>query len=212
MQITGLTNMASLSSLSVLLATLLTQGSCLICETCQGPGKDCTGLSRTCGASEDICLTFIGVNSLWSDKITETIKVCSNRSSCQPGSISVTINSEIHFWSTASCCQEDSCNHKELDLPAENTTLNGLTCPACFNLGFDHCEEIDSLNCVGQDNHCITASGTLTANGIPVTFASRGCGSASACALPLETNIYSAGITFHLKNIGCSPALKASST
>lgn len=50
-----------------------------------------------------------------SDKVTETIKVCSDRSSCQPGSTSVTINSEIHFRSIASCCQEDSCNHKELD-------------------------------------------------------------------------------------------------
>ncbi|XP_034294312.1 phospholipase A2 inhibitor and Ly6/PLAUR domain-containing protein-like [Pantherophis guttatus] len=208
----GFTNMASLSSLSFLLATLITQGSCLICETCQDPGKDCTGLSRTCGETEDTCLTFVGINSLWSEKITETIKVCSARSNCQPGPISVTINSEIHFRSASSCCQEDLCNKKKLDMPPENTTLNGLTCPTCFDLGSDQCEVIESLNCVGEDNHCITSSGTLIAGGVPMMFASRGCGSASACALPLDTDIYSAGLTFHLKKIGCSPAVKANST
>ncbi|XP_058051018.1 phospholipase A2 inhibitor and Ly6/PLAUR domain-containing protein-like [Ahaetulla prasina] len=204
--------MASLSSLSFLLATLLTQGSCLICETCRDPGKDCTGLSRTCGETEDTCLTFVGINSLWSDKIIETTKVCSVRSSCQPEPISVTINSEIHFWSTSSCCQEDLCNKKELEMPPENTTLNGLTCPACFNLGSDQCKVIESLNCVGEDNHCITTSGTLSAGDNPTVFASRGCSSASACALPVDTSIYSAGITFYLKKIGCSPAVRANST
>uniref|UniRef100_A0A8C5WN98 Phospholipase A2 inhibitor and Ly6/PLAUR domain-containing protein-like n=1 Tax=Laticauda laticaudata TaxID=8630 RepID=A0A8C5WN98_LATLA len=162
--------MASLSTLSFLLATLLTQGSCLICETCQSPGKDCTGMSRTCAETEDACLTFVGINSLWSDKITETVKVCSVNSTCLSGPISVTINSEIHFWSTSSCCQGDLCNNKKLDMPPENTTLNGLTCPACFNLGSDQCEMVRTLNCVGEDNHCITTSGTITVSKLHLHF------------------------------------------
>ncbi|XP_013920903.1 PREDICTED: phospholipase A2 inhibitor and Ly6/PLAUR domain-containing protein [Thamnophis sirtalis] len=168
-------------------------------------------MSVTCGESEDTCLTFVGINYMGSEKITETVKGCSVRSACLPGPISVTINSQIYFWSNSSCCQGDQCNNQKLDMPAENTTLNGLSCPTCFILASDECDEMESLNCVGEDNHCITTSGTLTAEGIPVAFASSGCSSASACALPLDTNIYSAGITFHLKKIVCSPAVRANS-
>ncbi|XP_015746273.2 phospholipase A2 inhibitor and Ly6/PLAUR domain-containing protein [Python bivittatus] len=212
LQIMGPTSMATLPSLSLLLAALLTQGSCLICESCASPGNDCTGLSHTCKTPEDACFTSVGISSLGADKITETIKTCIAGSNCQPGPISVTINSEIHFWSTSSCCQDDLCNSKKLDLPPVNTTPNGLTCSACFNIGFDQCEMVDSLNCTGEDNHCITTSGTLSIGDNPVPFAAKGCSSASACSLPLETSIYSAGVTFHLNKIGCKPATRASST
>uniref|UniRef100_A0A8C6X3H0 Phospholipase A2 inhibitor and Ly6/PLAUR domain-containing protein-like n=1 Tax=Naja naja TaxID=35670 RepID=A0A8C6X3H0_NAJNA len=197
--------MASLSSLIFLLATLLTQGSCLTCVTCRGPGTDCTGVRRTCGETEDTCLTFVGINSLSvSEKTIETIKVCSDSRSCRAGPVSVTINSEIHFRSISSCCQGDLCNNKKLDIPPENTTLNGLTCPACFDLVSDQCNTVGTLKCVGEDNHCITTSGTIAAGDIPVKLVSRGCSSASACALPLDTDIYSAGITFLLKKIECT--------
>uniref|UniRef100_A0A8C5RLT4 UPAR/Ly6 domain-containing protein n=1 Tax=Laticauda laticaudata TaxID=8630 RepID=A0A8C5RLT4_LATLA len=203
--------MASLSSLSFLLATLLTQGSCLICVTCRGPGTNCAGMSRTCEETEDTCFSAVGINSLLSNKTTETVKLCSDRTDCQAGSVSVTFNSENHFWLIINCCQGDLCN-KKLDIPAKNTTLNGLTCPACFGIGLDQCEVDGSLNCVGEENRCITASGTMTTGGDPMPIASRGCSSASACALPVDTNLYSAGITFRLKKIGCSPAVRAIST
>ncbi|XP_063168240.1 phospholipase A2 inhibitor and Ly6/PLAUR domain-containing protein-like [Candoia aspera] len=209
----GPTSMATLPSLILFLAAHLTQGSCLICETCIGPGKDCTGLNRTCGRTADACLTFVGINSLGAEKMTETVKTCTAGRACQPEPVSVTINSDIHFWSTSSCCRDDLCNSKKLNVPPVNTTPNGLTCPACFNLGFDQCEVIESLSCTGEDNHCITSSGTLSTGGItPMIFAARGCSSASACSLPLKTSIYTAGITFHLNKIGCNPARRASST
>ncbi|XP_070620132.1 phospholipase A2 inhibitor and Ly6/PLAUR domain-containing protein-like [Erythrolamprus reginae] len=198
--------MTSLSSLSFLLATLLTQGSCLICETCKDPGKDCTGSSQTCGEGEDACLTFVGINSLWSGVTTETVKGCFSRSECAPGPISVTVNSEIWFQSSFSCCHEDLCNNKKLDVPPENTTLNGVSCPACFNFGSDQCEDINSLNCKGRDNHCITTTGTIAAGDVPSPFISRGCGSDSACALPVDIEIYSAGVTFRLKKVECVKA------
>uniref|UniRef100_A0A8C6VGE5 Phospholipase A2 inhibitor and Ly6/PLAUR domain-containing protein-like n=1 Tax=Naja naja TaxID=35670 RepID=A0A8C6VGE5_NAJNA len=197
--------MASLPSLSFLLATLLTQGSCLTCVTCRGPGTDCSGMSRTCEETEDTCFSAVGINSLSvSEKTIETIKVCSDSRSCRAGPVSVTINSEIHFRSISSCCQGDLCNNKKLDIPPENTTLNGLTCPACFDLVSDQCNTVGTLKCVGEDNHCITTSGTIAAGDIPVKLVSRGCSSASACALPLDTDIYSAGITFLLKKIECT--------
>ncbi|KAJ7304107.1 hypothetical protein JRQ81_011631 [Phrynocephalus forsythii] len=156
------TAMVALIYPSFLLTGFLASGACLICETCISPGERCSGLPHPCSPHEDTCLTVIGMNSL-SGESTETLKACITAASCYAGFISVTTNAGLHMESVSSCCQYDLCNRWDLNLPPKNGTSNGLECPVCFIFGSGHCEETESLKCVGLANHCITVSGTLNA-------------------------------------------------
>nr|XP_060639704.1 phospholipase A2 inhibitor and Ly6/PLAUR domain-containing protein-like [Anolis sagrei ordinatus] len=193
----------------VVLTTLLAGGSCLICETCIGPGQGCTGLAQPCETHEDTCLTSIGMNSLGGSNNIETLKACVAAEDCYAGSISVTTNAGLHLESISSCCHDNLCNRQDLNLLPVNLTANGLECPVCFAFGSDHCEGTEFLSCTGEASYCITVSGTLRAGGLPSSFAARGCSTEIACTLPLKTALYTTGLVFNLDSMECSSALKA---
>uniref|UniRef100_A0ABM5ESB8 Phospholipase A2 inhibitor gamma subunit B-like n=1 Tax=Pogona vitticeps TaxID=103695 RepID=A0ABM5ESB8_9SAUR len=58
---------------------------------------------------------------------------------------------------------------------------------------YDHCNRWD-LNC-----------------GPPSKFTAQGCSTESACSLPLQTGLYSAGVIFNLDQVECSLPRKVSS-
>ncbi|KAH0631447.1 hypothetical protein JD844_005776 [Phrynosoma platyrhinos] len=139
----------------------------------------------------------------------ETLKTCVAANDCYAGSISITTNAGLHLESISSCCQDNLCNHRELNLPPVNLTANGLECPVCFVFGSDHCEGMEFLSCTGVASHCITVSGTLQAGGLPSLFIARGCSTETACSLPLGRGLYSTGIIYNLNRLECNPASKA---
>ncbi|XP_015268600.1 PREDICTED: phospholipase A2 inhibitor and Ly6/PLAUR domain-containing protein-like [Gekko japonicus] len=220
----------TLASLGLLLATVLARGSCLTCETCISPGEGCNGLAHPCSPNEDTCLTLIGENSLGGGDTTETLKTCIAAADCYAGSISISTGAGVQIRSISRCCQDDLCNQWALNqrvlrddvtserrhctghiVPPLNLNPNSLRCPVCFAFESNHCEGNETLACTGVDNHCVSVSGTLNIAGHLSPFAARGCGTATACTLPLGVGLYSAGVIFTLDKVLCSPAPNAGS-
>ncbi|KAL8219593.1 UNVERIFIED_CONTAM: hypothetical protein K2H54_028227 [Gekko kuhli] len=201
----------TLASLGLLLAMVLPRGSCLTCETCISPGEGCNGLAHPCSSNEDTCLTLIGENSLGGGDTTETLKTCIAAADCYAGSISINTGAGVQIRSISRCCQDDLCNQWALNLPPLNLNPNGLRCPVCFAFESNYCEGNETLACTGVDNHCVSVSGTLNIAGHLSPFAARGCGTATACSLPLGVGLYSAGVVFTLDKVLCSPAPNAGS-
>ncbi|KAF7242524.1 phospholipase A2 inhibitor and Ly6/PLAUR domain-containing protein [Varanus komodoensis] len=200
----------ALLNLCLLLAALPAGVSCLICETCISPGEGCTGLSHPCGSDEDTCLSIVVMNSLGDGDATETIKTCIPGDDCYASPISITTDGGLHIRSVSSCCRDDNCNRRELNLPPTNQTSNGVQCPVCVGFGSDHCIGAEALGCTGVDDRCISVSGMLNTGGLPTQFSARGCGTEAACFLPLGRSLYTAGVVFKLDQVVCSPAAKAS--
>ncbi|XP_078236435.1 phospholipase A2 inhibitor and Ly6/PLAUR domain-containing protein-like isoform X1 [Pogona vitticeps] len=151
------------------------------------------------------------MNSLSGSDTTETLKTCIGAADCYAGSISITTNAGLHLESISSCCQYDHCNRWDLNLAPRNITPSGLECPVCFMFGSGHCEGTEFLRCAGLASHCITVSGMLNAGGPPSKFTAQGCSTESACSLPLQTGLYSAGVIFNLDQVECSLPRKVSS-
>ncbi|CAM4328539.1 unnamed protein product [Leuciscus chuanchicus] len=99
----------------------------------------------------------------------ETIEeACVRASECKSWSITAT---PIRMEYSVQCCDTDMCN--DSPAPDLNSQPNGKKCYSC---DWEGCSQ--TVDCMGNENHCFTANGPF-----PHSSVMKGCASEFACGL-----------------------------
>ncbi|XP_071968954.1 phospholipase A2 inhibitor and Ly6/PLAUR domain-containing protein-like [Engystomops pustulosus] len=149
----------STMSLLLILSTqtlLMASGNCLECITCLRTADhptDCTGLTRPCAPAQ-VCMTLhmrtlYIMNGL---NLHFVRRQCIDSIACgQRGSLS----SKSHKTKfSIDCCSTDNCRVAIPMLPPDNTTFNGLLCPASSSMLGDVYEPGQAMKCSGDEDQC----------------------------------------------------------
>uniref|UniRef100_A0A8C5E4B1 Phospholipase A2 inhibitor and Ly6/PLAUR domain-containing protein-like n=1 Tax=Gouania willdenowi TaxID=441366 RepID=A0A8C5E4B1_GOUWI len=138
-------------------------------ESCQT--KECLQ-GEMCGA-----LTFVSfAGSL--NVYNVTTKSCILREHCTDASVNFGIARTVL---TSQCCSTDLCNAQLAYVPIQNS-LNGRQCTSCDGLT---CGK--TLQCIGNEDQCITAKVTMGEQAITM----KGCSSKLFCSLPDVSSFHS---------------------
>ncbi|XP_020859523.1 phospholipase A2 inhibitor and Ly6/PLAUR domain-containing protein isoform X2 [Phascolarctos cinereus] len=191
-----------------LLCTLLSLAQSLTCEVCKHSGPSCTGKLKLCEAGKDACIIVVGLSTTVPGGIesVDTSKSCMKYKHCYSGFISTSLGLEEHMVSNSYCCQEDGCNKGSIPTPRNNSTRNGLRCPACKATFREYCSGKELVQCVGNETHCVYFAGTVYAGILRAKFAARGCASESACNAQVGGVVPSVTYTYELRRADCVPA------
>ncbi|KAF4078470.1 hypothetical protein AMELA_G00199450 [Ameiurus melas] len=133
----------------------------LICQQCISSGiTQCT--QTTC---PDQCLSAtVSVSS----NVNVNLQTCGTSSLCVNESLNVGI---MDIATNVQCCNTDLCNTGTLAAPPQQSP-NGKSCVTCDNNGCS-----GTVNCVGDQTFCISASVQQGNNGVYM----KGCATKSAC-------------------------------
>ncbi|XP_015268598.1 PREDICTED: phospholipase A2 inhibitor and Ly6/PLAUR domain-containing protein-like, partial [Gekko japonicus] len=193
-------NLLTLSLVAILVAT----AHSLVCKCTAGPGCSLLG---TCSAPDSgVCLTMAQKNNLglpWSSRVYRACE--QNAQVCDENVMTLTVGKGLYWTSRTECCTTDNCNAASISVPPVSLTPNGRECPACFAVGSD-CAGPETQKCTGDQDHCITISGTMDEGAVSVPFIAKGCSTATTCLLPVEKALGSTGVTLKFKSITCDPA------
>ncbi|KAL8219605.1 UNVERIFIED_CONTAM: hypothetical protein K2H54_028559, partial [Gekko kuhli] len=193
-------NLLTLSLVAVLVAT----AHSLICKC-----TDCNP-QGTCSVPDfGVCLTITQETNLGGPKTSGVFRSCEwNTQSCEQKVMTITGGKGLYWTSNTECCTTDNCNAGPISVPPVSLTPNGLKCPTCFAFrSASDCEADEMLTCTGTQDHCISISGFVNEEGgLSSPFIAKGCSTATACFLPLATDLYSSGISFNFNNIICNPS------
>ncbi|OCT73271.1 hypothetical protein XELAEV_18036251mg [Xenopus laevis] len=107
-----------------------------------------------CEGVENVCLT----EKIWTefDKENdfEVIKRCAKSAECnRVGTYSSNIKK---FTVNTTCCNSSMCFSPVPTFPTQVSTENGLTCPTCYAENSRQCILDEPMNCVGNENRCIS--------------------------------------------------------
>ncbi|XP_040183331.1 phospholipase A2 inhibitor and Ly6/PLAUR domain-containing protein-like [Rana temporaria] len=175
---------------------VIATGSAKSCYTCKVLGEgnnDCPGDLQECPNEDDFCVnqresSRIVTPSGIDNKVTIK-KGCmpiANKNVCQQQPIALDCN-EMTFSLYSECCFEDECNLKGLQIPADNTTKNGLECPTCFVEEKEACPKAEPKKCTGNANICLDFTGHVQrpddANKL---YAFQGCADENICKINLK--------------------------
>ncbi|XP_061453180.1 phospholipase A2 inhibitor and Ly6/PLAUR domain-containing protein-like [Rhineura floridana] len=190
-------------------AALVATGDSLICNCTLSPGCNADGI---CSVPTGVCVALAQEDNMGGVEISEVYKACQDDSQFCNAVNSVSATKGIYSRTNMLCCNKDMCNAAPIAVPPKNLTENGVSCPACFAIGSDSCEQSETLRCTGDDNHCITVAGSLSRGGAPSsTFAISGCSSTSVCSMTVDMEFSMGDSTFILKSNTCNPAPNPSS-
>ncbi|XP_032659148.1 phospholipase A2 inhibitor gamma subunit B-like isoform X2 [Chelonoidis abingdonii] len=197
------------ASLAVcILAALLATGTCLQCEVCTGPGKNCTGSMQTCAAGQDSCGIFLTEVIMVGIEIQSILKRCMPSSQCKAGPFSVNFGNVVTSRTIITCCMGDACKTVNVTLPPADTKPNGWSCPGCFALTTEQCRE-GTIQCTGAETQCIDAVGAIMTGGYPIPTVMKGCVSESMCNHLNVTSSALTGISLNLTREHCTEASAA---
>ncbi|XP_067280708.1 urokinase plasminogen activator surface receptor-like [Pseudorasbora parva] len=160
-----------------LLFILFTAGHTLRCYDCMSSTGSCAEEQRitTCPSGSSQCesstiVTQVGAITSKVVQIKECVPVC------QSGSINVGF-----ARMSSSCCNTDQCNAE--DAPEPSNVPNGKICYYCDGKSCSN-----TLRCSGDEDRCITATGTSDDQPLVV----KGCASKSICDAKSVRNVESA--------------------
>ncbi|KAG8541547.1 hypothetical protein GDO81_028544 [Engystomops pustulosus] len=137
----------------------------------------------------DECMTvFQYIND--DGNVTKSIfKGCPDEGKCnKEGSITVGNNKFLFY---AECCKRDLCNNQTYQLPANNTRLNGKTCPSCYTVnGTEECVSAKDVACTGSENRCfIYRALIILPDGTVGNYSAKGCTNTFSCEVNFDAAI-----------------------
>ncbi|XP_053307931.1 phospholipase A2 inhibitor NAI-like [Spea bombifrons] len=140
------------------LPALLSTGYSLSCISCVSTNGDtCTGPNVTCPQYSDRCSSIYTKTNILPYGLTtmSIVRGCGYSKECAEPT--KTLNNQ--FMSVdicTSCCEGDNCTPVKPKAPSSNPTPNGLQCPSCFALMSDKCAAMNTTQCAGGENKCVS--------------------------------------------------------
>ncbi|XP_065099907.1 uncharacterized protein [Paramisgurnus dabryanus] len=145
-----------------------TYGRSLKCNECIGVTGSCVSKETTCSSAANTCASATVVTTNGDTSVTMEAKTCDVIQSCGNGSLNFGV-----FRSKVSmqCCNTDLCN--SINVPDYiSNSANGKQCYYC-----DGKNCLNTLNCLGDEDYCITATTNITSLSTTV----KGCTTKSIC-------------------------------
>ncbi|XP_077312204.1 phospholipase A2 inhibitor and Ly6/PLAUR domain-containing protein-like [Lithobates pipiens] len=173
---------------------VIATGNALKCNTCEVEVRgsipnNCEGKLVECDDDTFTCATQIEQNNVDGDLVTTVRKRCfplKDKDYCERR---FELNARERFYLTVftKCCDLiDGCNSGPIEMPAGDTTPNGLTCPLCFKEDSVACTPTD-IKCVGDQLQCIDFRGPAARPGEKEKdYAIQGCLTQYACYLNFD--------------------------
>ncbi|XP_073458035.1 phospholipase A2 inhibitor and Ly6/PLAUR domain-containing protein-like [Aquarana catesbeiana] len=168
---------------------VIATGNALKCVTCKVIERgttlnDCDGELEECDENTYKCATQIEQNNVGGDVITAVKKGCfpvDYKDYCEQR-FELNAGEEFDISVFSKCCDEkDGCNSCPIQMPAGNTTPNGLKCPVCFAQDTNTCITTEQ-ECVGDQLQCINYSGLAARPGeCAKNYIIQGCITEGAC-------------------------------
>ncbi|XP_053547220.1 phospholipase A2 inhibitor and Ly6/PLAUR domain-containing protein-like isoform X2 [Bombina bombina] len=140
--------------LLVLCSALLTLGAALECDVCYTTNAiTCSGHYTKCDSSQNHCMMTLTQTTFGDVRVAVLEKSCGSVYQCTHTSSFSTVGYAVSVDSV--CCDTDYCNNGTMIWKQQNKTLNGVTCPSCFAKNSKSCDPRATVNCKGDENHCI---------------------------------------------------------
>ncbi|KAE8594348.1 hypothetical protein XENTR_v10019598 [Xenopus tropicalis] len=141
----------------LLCSSLISAGVALECEVCSSSsGRTCSGHFEICKDPQSRCMVTLTETSLGDVKSAVLKKACGSSYNC---SHSVSLRTNGYGVRVSSiCCDTDYCNKGTIPLVAPNATQNELSCPSCFAKDSESCNAQATVNCTGNEYHCVRFS------------------------------------------------------
>ncbi|XP_070621093.1 phospholipase A2 inhibitor NAI-like [Erythrolamprus reginae] len=191
-------------------SSILSTVTSLKCLSCVAVGTECGEEKEVeCKENEEVC-SIIAVNTtITNASVSLIIKECLKPDDCIDGLFSSTTVDGRFEVARVTCCKTDACNVGSLLLEAHETLKpNGLKCPGCFALDEDHCEANQPVNCVGEEDQCLTITTSTQAFGnFTEKSTYQGCTIKKSCSYPLGYSEVANGlINFNVTTLECKDA------
>lgn len=190
------------------LASCITLGLSLSCETCHAFRNTCTGHMEYCPPEKDSC-GFVQMEGSGLMQIKAIVKSCLRSSDCADRFHSLNLGKAGQMFHQITCCSGRECQNEPPTLTRKNTTPNGKRCPACYLVHSHECKE-EMAECAGDENYCFEIFGTLNLGGMPADMVMKGCTSSASCNKTLDEE--SLGSIKVISKSTCTPAIGAASS
>lgn len=188
--------MRSTAAILVFLAVFVTSGWSLKCMRCTGfSNTPCTGSLQDCPSPSDACGTTVirtrgfRWTSFYYIRSCVSITECFNNASVT--GLYATTASET------TCCFTNNCTTSIPTVPAENFTLNGLTCPSYVATRMEPCNIKNVSVCTGDQIRCVRYSASTTLGSTTSSLFLGGCATENTCAMA-SSSIYGDGISLEI--------------
>lgn len=140
------------------------------CYRCKSEMGSCVGKRVYC-LPGTVCASITSTLKIFGNTVMNTnMKSCVQPQTCGNGSINFGVSRTAM---SIQCCETHLCNSQDAPVYTPNRP-NGRQCYTC-----DRYSCLNKLNCVGNEDHCITAKETN--RGLPTTI--KGCASKSLCSV-----------------------------
>ncbi|XP_078092156.1 phospholipase A2 inhibitor gamma subunit B-like [Mustelus asterias] len=170
-----------------IICTSLIEVQSLTCNFCSG--SPCVLSQTTCDSTVTNCETISTTLSLGALKTSTVIQTCDIDGD------SFSFKSDfLSFVRQSTFCVTDLCNTQTTPDPP-NLTENGLQCYECLANDEKDCTSTQKVvKCVGDQNACLSGSGTQSLFGTNPIFV-KGCASTNLCAKSIDLSIFSINLT-----------------
>ncbi|XP_078507224.1 urokinase plasminogen activator surface receptor-like [Lissotriton helveticus] len=169
----------------IFLASLITEGSSLTCESCLSVNvSSCSGSLNPCQKGVTQCISGLRNITTGTNVKLTAFKGCGEpgkKGSC--GKEVVVTTADVSIQITQKCCDSEKCNNNKFQVPPVNETANGYKCPTCFmSISSNGCTPTEDILCVGMENLCVNYIKTSQGSGKPVKrYIIQGCATTDAC-------------------------------
>ncbi|KAA0719752.1 hypothetical protein E1301_Tti023280 [Triplophysa tibetana] len=152
----------------IVLFTLFTGGHSLICYECDSVTSSCAGQRMLCPSGTKCASLTSSMNILGNTMTKKKVKGCAEPQNCESGSINFgNVRSKV----SVQCCNNFLCNIRDVpDYTSDRP--NGKQCYSCDGISC-----FNKLDCLGTEDHCITARQTVWGQSTTV----KGCASKLMC-------------------------------
>ncbi|XP_056587845.1 urokinase plasminogen activator surface receptor-like [Triplophysa dalaica] len=152
----------------IVLFTLFTGGHSLICYECDSVTSSCIGKRVLCPSGTKCASLTSSMNIFGNTMTKKKVKGCAEPQNCESGSVNFgNVRSKV----SVQCCNNFLCNFRDVpDYTSDRP--NGKQCYSC-----DGTSCFNKLNCLGTEDHCITAIETSWGQSTTI----KGCASKLMC-------------------------------
>ncbi|XP_029959441.1 urokinase plasminogen activator surface receptor-like [Salarias fasciatus] len=151
----------------ILWVVLLPEASALKCRKCSADGSCGT---QECIAGLQQCTAVRFTASTGDNKLADmSVSGCGSPKQCLQGSVNYGL---YRTALTTKCCSTDLCN----DQPEPEPSRSDPNGKKCFTCDGQQCN--GTMNCLGDEDHCISATAKLEGKEITV----KGCASQDMCS------------------------------
>lgn len=182
----------------------LATGLAQTCSACTGVNPVCLNSSMNCSSAYPNCITasfrmsFDGSNQDSLQKLCSGSDLCNKEGTANFG--------KVKLFGRTQCCTADYCNKDtQFSIPDMSTTPNGRSCKTCYGLTAADCVNSAEVQCTGNQDRCLTASGTRTTAITGEKFYISGCASPDFCDSAVQNALNY--VSIFVENTTCSSAM-----